>query len=526
MFKRVALLSVFMLFGALLASAPALAAPPLSPAPEQVEFGQVDLHFGGSPTQTVKFSDEIGPIQLESVDLTGADAANFQIVSNGCSGELELGLNCAVEVAFQSGGVTGSHSATLELLTSNGVVEVPLSGSAVTGTLAASPNPLSFSAIPYTAPGAQNEGEYRESQQVNVQNSSDAGTQIGSVSITGPDASSFSIEYGNCQHNLMGPNNVCDVGIRFQPDSPGPKTASLVFESDTSGPPLTVALEGEGLHGPQLSVNTTQALLGDVPLGSSGEQAFHVANTGDYPLFIQRALLLTGTPLMFPLRSDTCSGQILYPTETCTFVVGFEPTTLGEKDAAILLITSGAAFNVLGIDGVGVSAASSAAMPAAPAPAPTPEVTVQGTHSFFPIPSERTRHSSQLLSVHRTPRLYTLPGRASVDTGVIAQCPPGLARCQVVSALTVSLQRGGSHAHAAVHSNRHTVLLGSTVVQLDRGQSVPLRVSLSKRAVALLKRRGRLHVTIESFIRAGGKIVSERTSTLTLRSPWDGAKVF
>jgi len=523
MFKRVALLSMLTLLAALLASASALAAPPLSPAPEQVEFGQVDLHFGGSPTQTVKFSDETGPIQLESVNLAGADTANFQVTSNGCIGELELGQNCAVEVAFQSGGVTGSHSATLELLTSSGVVEVPLSGSAVTGTLAASPNPLTFSPIPYT-PESHNEGEYRESQQVNVQNSSDAGTQIESVSITGPDASSFSIEYGNCQNNLMGPNNVCDVGIRFQPDSPGPKTASLVLESDSAATPLVVPLQGEGLHGPQLSVNTTQALLGDVPLGSSAEQSFVVSNSGDYPLFIQRALLLTGTPLMFPLRSDGCGGQILYPDESCTFVVGFEPTTLGEKDAAILLITNTAAFNVLGIDGVGVSAAGGASTPVPPAP--TPEVTVQGTHSSLPLPSERARRTSQLLSVHRAPRLYTLPGRASVDTGLIAQCPPALSRCQVVSALTASLRLPGRHARAASGPSRHTVLLGSTVLQLDRGQSVPLRVSLSKRAIALLKRRGRLHVTIESFVRAGGRIVSERTSTLTLRSPWGVAKAF
>ncbi len=525
MFKRVALLSMVMLLAALLASASALAAPPLSPAPEQVEFGQVDLHFGGSPTQTVKLSDETGPIQLESVNLAGPDTANFQVVSNGCIGELELGQNCAVEVAFQSGGVTGSHSATLELLTSNGVVEVPLSGSAVTGTLSASPNPLTFSPIPYTPPESHNEGEYSESQQVNVQNSSDAGTQIESVSITGPDASSFSIDYGNCQNNLMGPNNVCDVGVRFRPDSPGPKTASLVLDSDSAGTPLVVQLQGEGLRGPQLSVNTTQALLGDVALGSSAEQSFVVSNSGDYPLLIQRALVLTGTPLMFPLRSDTCSGQILYPSESCTFVVGFEPTTLGEKDAAILLITNAAAFNVLGVDGVGVSASGGTSTPVPPAP--TPAVTVHGTHSSLPLPSERARRTSQLLSVHRAPRLYTLPGRASVDTGLIAQCPPALARCQVVSALTASLRLSGHHyAHAASDPSRHTVLLGSTVLQLDRGQSVPLRVSLSKRAIALLKRRGHLHVTIESFVRAGGRIVSERTSTLTLRAPWAGVKAF
>src|ERR1700693_2769825 len=57
MFKRAALLSSLTLLGVLLATAPALANVGLSPSPSQLEFGEVDLHYGGSPRQSVSFSD-------------------------------------------------------------------------------------------------------------------------------------------------------------------------------------------------------------------------------------------------------------------------------------------------------------------------------------------------------------------------------------------------------------------------------------------------------------------------------------
>jgi hypothetical protein len=379
--------------GALIACAPALAQPVLSspiapinklpralpkPSPEEVEFGGVDIH-GNSQRQTITFQDTY-PKQVEeqirSVEIVGKQAASFQIVGDGCTGRtLYMSPeSCAVEVSFAPDAVL-ARSATLEL-TMKGeegeegeeepgeVIEVPLSGEGIVGTLTPSASPLSFSPIPYTGSGAHEEGGQNETEEIKISDEANATAEIESVGIAGPDASSYSIQWGDCEHDYFQPGNYCTMGIRFEPSSLGANDAELVIKSDASDNPLTIPLEGEGLHGPKISLSSTQALLGEVALGSSALHTFTLTNIGDYQLGVQQAILVSGTPLMFPVLSDTCSKQVVKPNASCAVTVGFEPTTPGEKDASILFITSTSPpLSVLGIDGIGVQP------PVAPQPA-------------------------------------------------------------------------------------------------------------------------------------------------------------
>ncbi len=87
MFKRsvrpVLLVSVVVLVATLLGAGPAWAQPPLEAFPAQVEFGAVDLHFGGNPQQNVKFTDNtVEPLLVTGVELSGTDASSFQIVND------------------------------------------------------------------------------------------------------------------------------------------------------------------------------------------------------------------------------------------------------------------------------------------------------------------------------------------------------------------------------------------------------------------------------------------------------------
>jgi hypothetical protein len=102
-----------------------------------------------------------------------------------------------------------------------------------------------------------------------------------------------------------------------------------------------------------------------------------LTNTGDYPLGVQQAILVSGTPLMFPVLSDTCSEQVVKPNASCAVTVGFQPTTPGEKDASILFITSTSLpLNVVGIDGIGVqppvAPGALAPLPVSPAASTSP----------------------------------------------------------------------------------------------------------------------------------------------------------
>jgi hypothetical protein len=531
MFKRAALLSVLTLFGVLAAGAaagagaasPALAAINLSPSPAALEFGEVDLHFGGSPQQTVTFSQiALGePTTIvESVNIAGAEASSFQVTSDGCSGaELENGKSCSIEVAFHSASAPGAHGATLELLTNEGIVEVPLSGSSITGTLSASPSPLTFSPIPYTAPGSLNEGENNETESLNIENSSNASTQVQSANITGPDASSYSIQW-NCNGNTIGTNGTCTMGIRFQPTSPGPKSASLEIVSDSASSPLAVPLTGEGLHGPHMTLNTTQALLGPVALGSSVEQTFDVSNTGDYPLFIQRTFLVTGTPLMFPISEDTCTGAILYPSEACAVHISFAPTTTGEKSGALLFITNTPAINVAGIDGVGIADEAATAVVTesghshSPAAAlATTTQTLQTVAPPAPKPGVAPGATRPPALVNQGPlRLYSLLGRTTLDPGADVQCPADTNGCEALSFIVAS---GRSH-RSAIGFGRTPALLGSALAHLRAGQSIDVRIPLTRHAIARLRQRGRLYVRVGVVLQSGGAIVAQQTSLVKL----------
>jgi hypothetical protein len=523
MFKRAALMSYLTLLGLLMCASPALAGVGLSPSPSQLQFGEVDLHYGGSPRQSVNIfaTNPIAPVAVESTAIEGAEATSFQIVGDNCSGDqLEMGQGCSIEVAFQPGSTPGARGATLVLTTAEGPLDVPLSGDAATGTLTASPDPLSFAGIPYTAPGTHNEGENSETEQVEVQNSSNASTRIATMTIAGADASSFSIQYDCGDGDVLGTNNSCGIGIRFQPTSPGPKSASLVIDSDSPSGPLVVPLEGEGLHGPKLTLSTTQALLGEVPLGSSTQQALDVANTGDYPLLIQRAFLVSGTPLMFPVLADSCSGEILYPSESCAITVGFQPTTLGEKDASLLFITNAPTIGVSGFDGIGVrgggeSSLALASLALAPPGSTSPTQAPPITPPPPPLPlEERQLVSPAVLTALRAPRLYTLLERSTLDPGADVQCPASATNCEAVSYVAAA----STSRFAASGFGRAPALLGSALVRLRGGQGAHVRVALLPHAAALLRQLGHVHVRVSVVVQADGAIVAEQSWNLRLTS--------
>lgn len=515
MFARAAALSVAMSVGTLAWAASAYANPVPAPqpaqlglvsAPAQLQFGEVAIHFGGSTQESVTFSNEsLSAVSLAPAKIDGDSSSDFQVVYDECANQTVWpGGGCRVEVRFQPQGL-GEAAATLsvESLGGEGTIEVPLLGAGITGTLSASPNPVRFSAIPYTR--GEREESQSEDQQVNVE-AHQAGVQVESVSITGADASSFSVQYGDCENDQLGANNWCDEDVRFQPVSPGPKHAQLVIKSDASGGTTVVPLEGEGLFGPNVDLSSNESQLGEVQLGTTASHTFTVTDSGDYPLFIQQSFLVSGTPKMFPLLSNTCASKIVMPGASCEFTVGFEPATPGDKDASLIFITNATPqINVLGVNGIGV----------APAFVPLAGGVEPGDLPSSPEPRRVGAASKHLLAFKQTSHLYSSIGRETVDTGVEAQCPARIATCQTESIITARRSRGGSNS-TAQDVGHIAVLLGSRVASLRAGEHVDMSIPLTRSAVALLRRDGHLRATIAMVIRAGGRIIAERARTVTL----------
>lgn len=221
------------------------------------------------------------------------------------------------------------------------------------------PGSVDFSPAPYYY-GPQQQGFQLRNPDSNW------ATQASSATITGPDAARFSIAYGDdCFTRLFFASNSCGLGVAFDPPGPGTFDAQLEVASDASDSPLIIPLSATALSGPRVVVSPDPIDFGEVSIGQEATQAVTLANEGDAPMQAQQLLFITGRPDIFFLTGDNCSGQIVAPGQSCSVVAHFKPTSAGERDASLFLITGNQSPPVsnIGVSGTGVA-------PAPPAPAP------------------------------------------------------------------------------------------------------------------------------------------------------------
>ena len=284
---------------------PANAFAALDPSPASFDWGPVD-RYGTSPQQGFQFTNnEGGPVTVSPVAVNGTDAGSFQVVNDGCSNALlNDGSSCQVGVQVVPTR-TGPLSASLDVDDGNGVTAVALSAESQTGTLNVNPNPIALNPQPWYF-GSQNTN-------VNVQSQS-FGTQITTVSLTGPDAGLFSFNFGDCAGNRLDAFNSCNLGVAFNPVGPsGLASASLVIDSDSASTPTTIPISADALTGPVASVDPQVRAFGPAEIGTaSAPQPFTVTNTGDFPAEVQQVLVISGTPrcsrcrtTSAPLRSSS-----------------------------------------------------------------------------------------------------------------------------------------------------------------------------------------------------------------------------
>jgi hypothetical protein len=355
--------------GALVGSAgTALAAPSVvTPNPASVDYGDHDVHDGVHPSTTVTLTNTSGTAATVSgVALQGADASQFTISLDGCTG-LALGGggdSCAVHVDFAPTSV-GAKAATLVLTDDTGTVEVPLTGTGITGTL--SPGLVTFQPQPtfFGDPQAQ-------LSLTNV--SGTAQVHAAAYAFTGPDASRFYLQFGDgCFNQTYFPGNTCFAGIAMHAARPGTYQAQLEVTNDGTVSPVVIPLVVTELRGAQLVTSPGQAVFGDVPVGEERTRPVAVRNDGDTDMQVQQVFMATGLPNVFSLTGDTCSSRVIAPGGTCGVVVHFAPGFAGHLNAAVFFIVGNqpTPVTIFGVSGNGVGAAVPVPAPG-PTPAPTP----------------------------------------------------------------------------------------------------------------------------------------------------------
>ena len=328
---------------------PATAVAALDPSPSSYDWGNVD-RYQQSPQQTQQnftFTNNEGFPVIPQAGLSGTDAEQFVLTNDNCSGQfVPEGNSCNVSV-YVKPHRTGLISASLDVDDVIGITSVPLTATAMTGTLHTTPDPIDFNPQPWFY-GGQNIN-------VNVQ-AENYGVSVSDVQIAGPDQALFSINYDDCLVHPLQEFQGCSVGVGFNPTGPsGPASANLVITSDGIGSPQSTAITANALSGPKEQITPTTKDFGPVALGSASVmQTFTMTNAGDSPDQIQQVFPVSGTPQSFPVSSDNCTLQVIAPGHTCTFDVSFSPASAGAKEASIFVISSGPSpVTQIGLSGQG-----------------------------------------------------------------------------------------------------------------------------------------------------------------------------
>jgi len=162
---------------------------------------------------------------------------------------------------------------------------------------------------------------------------------LGALAVGGENSDQFKKRalQDSCSGATLAPTTgTCTVGLRFQPTSGGPKSATLSV-IPLNAPPVTVALSGTG-GGPGITVTPLSLAFGPVPVGSvSGRLNVTVSNPGTENLILGALAVAGVNPGQFKKKApqDSCSGATLVPMATCTVGLKFKPTSGGPKSATL-----------------------------------------------------------------------------------------------------------------------------------------------------------------------------------------------
>jgi hypothetical protein len=169
-----------------------------------------------------------------------------------------------------------------------------------------------------------------EDQTVTVANNGTSDLIIGTInSIAAP----FGILNDLCSGQTVAPMASCTFTTRFSPTSTGPFSDSLDIPSnDPAQNTVTVSVDGTGIPPtpvPDIAVadsitppDDLDIPFGDVTVGTTSDQTVTVSNAGNDNLVIGT---INSIAAPFSIMNDTCSGQTVSPTESCTLTVQFAP---------------------------------------------------------------------------------------------------------------------------------------------------------------------------------------------------------
>ncbi len=217
--------------------------PKFAAAPTSFDFGGRAVASGPSAPASFTVSNAgTASLAIGTMKLAGADAVQFQLGADGCSGAtLEPGESCELSAAF-SPAKTGALSATIEV-PGEAPGTIALAGTGTEARISLTPSAHDF--------GAAQLGTTASPAQTFVAiNTGTASAELGKATIAGAGAGSFAIAAASdgCSGSALAPGASCTVAVSFSPLATGALTATLQLPG--AGADASSALSGTGTPAP------------------------------------------------------------------------------------------------------------------------------------------------------------------------------------------------------------------------------------------------------------------------------------
>jgi hypothetical protein len=206
-----------------------------------------------------------------------------------------------------------------------GIWQVPLLTAGVQMTSAtANPTALSFD--------DQGQGTTSDAQSVTLTNNGAIALLPTAVNITGDFARTE-----NCVGASIDTGASCTIEVTFSPTRLGSRTGQLTIQGNIGGGNITVALSGNGVPPPQITLQPTSIAFGDVETGTtSPAEQVTVENAGGSAAAIT-SVTVSGP---FVLASNSCGTKSLAANTDCQMTVQFAPAVNGAATGVLTMVDS------------------------------------------------------------------------------------------------------------------------------------------------------------------------------------------
>jgi hypothetical protein len=187
---------------------------------------------------------------------------------------------------------------------------------------------------------------------VQVMNAGGTATGPLAVALTGAEANQFATDVGGCAGQSLAPADSCTTTVRFTPDAPGTKRATLLVTAE-GGLVVSIELIGTSLVPGALMLMPAAADLGTVTVGASGTTKLTVKNTGGTTSGTISLDLGGTSKAELSLVDDGCTGKTIAGGGSCDVSVRLIPTVAGSKSASLAAMATPGGSTAAALSGLG-----------------------------------------------------------------------------------------------------------------------------------------------------------------------------